>query len=387
MTWPLSRILSGRLAAAAAMLLVLAGGWGCQDDDAGGVSGGTSGSTVKPPDAGLQRPVSAPRPLMQVAKEDGSGDFEVLEMTAGDLRVAAWDNSYSPNRLSGLRSLLNLRDAPDYDAFRVALNFEHVISGHHRSANDFSPRQGPYHLKQSPDGGVEWARRASDSPWKLDSTMRIRLSAPNAIDFRFSCTPRDAQLFGKHGYAVLFWANYMNPLTDIDMHFRGVTGPDEDEQWVSVQAPRTDFLHRHGGVYRSRDSKRLSFDDDHKSPWNVASYRYPRFTRPFFFARAEHGMVLILMFDRMLTETDEIRFALYRFQVKPESRRPAWDFQYVIRRVETGEHYGFRGRLVWKKFRSREDCLAEYDRWSAGLSHWSPDAAGRSSNLRTNGSR
>ena len=98
-------------------------------------------------------------------------------------------------------------------------------------------------------------------------------------------------------------------------------------------------------------------------------------------------MVLILMFDRMLSETDEIRFALYRFQVKPESRRPAWDFQYVIRRVETGDRYGFRGRMVWKKFRSREDCLAEYDRWSAGLSQWSPGAAGRSSNLRTNGSR
>ena len=75
-----------------------------------------------------------------------------------------------------------------------------------------------------------------------------------------------------------------------------------------------------------------------------------------------------MMFDRMLTAEDEIRFAMYRFQVKPESRRPAWDFQYVIRRVESGRRYGFRGRLVWKKFESAADCQSEYERWAAALS-------------------
>jgi hypothetical protein len=29
--------------------------------------------------------------------------------------------------------------------------------------------------------------------------------------------------------------------------------------------------------------------------------------------------------------------------------------------------YGFRGRLVWKKFVSAEDCLREYERWVAAL--------------------
>ena len=79
-------------------------------------------------------------------------------------------------------------------------------------------------------------------------------------------------------------------------------------------------------------------------------------------------MVLIMMFDRMRGDEDEIRFAMYRFQVKPESRRPAWDFQYVIRRVETGRRYGFRGRLVWKKFESAADCQAEYERFASTLS-------------------
>jgi hypothetical protein len=37
----------------------------------------------------------------------------------------------------------------------------------------------------------------------------------------------------------------------------------------------------------------------------------------------------------------------------------------VINCVESGAEYGFRGRLVWKKFVSADDCLNEYKRWSA----------------------
>ena len=95
--------------------------------------------------------------------------------------------------------------------------------------------------------------------------------------------------------------------------------------------------------------------------------------------------MLIMMFDRMVTDRDEIRFAMYRFQVKARSRRPAWDFQYVIRQVQTDREYGFRGRLVWKTFVSGSDCEAEYERW---LASWDQSPASlRTDSLRTNGSR
>ena len=364
---------------------------GCQGESGPTGQGATgpalSGSTigVGGVEGGGSRPLIPPRPLLRVPSEDGGGGFEMLEMAAGDLRVAAWDNTYSPNRLSGLRSLVNVKEAPEYDAFRVALNFEHIISGHNRPENDFSPRHGRYTLRQRRPGEVTWTRRAEDSPWKIDSRMVARLSAPHAIDFEFTCVPRDASVFGEHGYAVLFWANYMNPLTEIDMHFLGISREGGPEEWVSARAPRTDFLHRHGGVYLGRDASPLPFDDDHKSPWNVSSYRYPRFTRPFFYAKAEHGMALILMFDRMKSELDEIRFAMYRFQVKEESKRPAWDFQYVLRKVETDRRYGFSGRLVFKKFISAQDCQAEYEAWRSGRDQSS--SSSESAAARTNGTR
>ena len=78
-------------------------------------------------------------------------------------------------------------------------------------------------------------------------------------------------------------------------------------------------------------------------------------------------MTLMLMFDRAYSEEDEMRFSLFKFKVNDQVRRPAWDFQYVIHRVATGKQYGFRGRLVWKKFESADDCLQEYETWAAAL--------------------
>jgi len=42
-------------------------------------------------------------------------------------------------------------------------------------------------------------------------------------------------------------------------------------------------------------------------------------------------------------------------------------FQYVIHHVEAGRDYGFKGRLIWKKFISPEDCGEENRRWLVTL--------------------
>jgi hypothetical protein len=74
-------------------------------------------------------------------------------------------------------------------------------------------------------------------------------------------------------------------------------------------------------------------------------------------------MVFQLMFDRSHTEEDEIRFSLFKFKL-PRFPRPAWDFQYVLRKLARGKQYGFKARLVWKKFVRPEDCLKEYETWT-----------------------
>ena len=56
----------------------------------------------------------------------------------------------------------------------------------------------------------------------------------------------------------------------------------------------------------------LGYDADHNFKLNSWSYAWPRFTKPFYFGKAAHGMVFLLMFDKLYTEEDEIRFSLFK---------------------------------------------------------------------------
>lgn len=326
-----------------------------------------------------------------VADEQPLGaPVETAEVKAGDLIVEFRDNAQSPQILSGVDRLFNRKDAPEFDAFdpndppaSAGLNYEHVISGHSDPASYFAPRNGIYRLYRLADPySVALVRRHEDDPWALESTMKYTVRAPHYIDFEFSCRPYDANRFGDRRYGLLFWADYMNNVDDVALHFRGVAGAGQDEQWIAADAPPGHPDYVGGGTYRHIAAPALEYDADHNIKLNVWSYEYPRFTRPFYFGRAEQGMTLMLMFDRAYSEEDEIRFSLFKFKVGDQVRRPAWDFQYVIHRVATGRQYGFRGRLVWKKFVSDADCLREYETWAAALPpDWRPDTRAYASAL------
>ena len=299
---------------------------------------------------------------------------ETADVVAGDLRVLFRDNRQSPRVLSGVDSLVNVRDALEFDAFdpdtpgaSAGLNFEHIISGHASPNNRFTPRNGKYALERAASvPAVRLVREARDDPWRISSTLAYTLVAPNSVDIDFRCRAQEPALFGKRGYGVLFFANYMNDMDQIALNFLGTDKPGESERWIAADAPPGHPDYNGGGTYRAADAPPLQYDADHDFKLNLWSYDAPRFTRPFYYGRAVHGMVLIMMFDRAYTQRDEIRFSLFKFKVK-KFPRPALDWQYVIHQVEPGQDYGFRARLVWKRFVSPEDCLAEYQRWTALL--------------------
>ena len=297
-----------------------------------------------------------------------------MQLRRGNLDIVFRDNSQSPKILSGLDSLFHVHDAPGFDAFdpddagaSAGLNFEHVISGHPNPANAFTPRKGRYDLYRLADGASAMlVRKAEDDPWALASTFTYSVSVSNAVDFEFQCRTEKPELFGRRGYAVLFFANYMNDVAEVPIHFRGIAAAGAEEQWIQAGAAPGHPDYNQGGTYRSLPAQDLPYDTNHNFKLNLWSYDYPRFAQPFYYGRASHGMVFILMFDRMHSAEDEIRFSLFKFKV-PRRPRPAWDFQYVIHKVEAGRPYGFKGRLVWKKFVSAEDCQNEYQRWRAAL--------------------
>ncbi len=299
---------------------------------------------------------------------------ETIDIQSGDLTVQFRDNSASPKILSGVQSLFNQRDAPGFDAYdpdgrgaSAGLNFEHIISGHQTPHNKFTPRHGRYTLHRLPDqNSVQLVRRAEDSPWKVSSSLTYTVTAPHYIDFEFRCRVHDARLFGERGWALFFFANYMNDVAQVPLNFRGIKKPGDEETWIDGDAPDGPADWNSGGTYRHVDADPLKYDDDVKFRLNSWSYDAPRFTKPFYYGRAARDMTLILMFDKAHTPVDEMRLSLFKFKL-PQHPRPAWDFQYVVHRVEENREYGFRGRLVWKKFVSPADCLEEYQTWAKNL--------------------
>lgn len=305
--------------------------------------------------------------------DESTTPVETMPLEAGELKALFRDNSQSPKILSGVDSLFH-RQTPEFDAFdpdsagaSAGLNFEHIISGHKSANNSFTPRKGPFAMVPPPGGrSVRLVRRREDDPWKMTASMTYTLAPPHAIDVDFRCVPHDRSLFGMRGYAVLFFANYMNNVEDVALHFRGIAAKDQPETWIAADAPKGPTDWNQGGTYRHAVAADLEYDADHNFKLNSWSYDYPRFTQPFYYGLAAHGMVLMMMFDKTHSDKDEVRFSLFKFKV-PRFPRPAWDFQYVLRNIQEEQEYGFRARLVWKKFVSPEDCLQEYETWRRSL--------------------
>ncbi|MBT5706169.1 hypothetical protein N8766_04070 [bacterium] len=293
---------------------------------------------------------------------------EVL-LESPTLKMLVRDNSESPERLSGLQSLFNRVFAPQFDAYdpdtmgaSAGLNFEHIISGHRNPNNKFTPRHGKYQLIQETETSTVLVRRAEDSPWRVSSEFRYFLNEPNTIDFDFECQFHEPDLVGERGYVTFFFANYMNDVIDPALHFRSVTSASGEERWIRAEAPIGHADYNGGGTYRDINAEPLIYDEDHDFKLNLWSYDYPRFTQSFYYGKAENGMCLILMFDEGPEPDEEIRFSLFKFKLN-KIPRPAWDFQFVVRKVSPEAKHGFRGRLVWKKFENPDDCEKEYLRW------------------------
>lgn len=297
-----------------------------------------------------------------------------LEIQHGDLKAKFRDNAASPKILSGVASLFNLKDAPTFDAFDPdsqgasgGLNFEHIISGHKNRNNAFTPRNGKFDLYALPGGkSVELVRLKENDPWAVASTLRYTLAAPNYIDLDFRAVPHDRSRFGKRGHAIFFFADYMNNVEQTALHFFGIEKAGGQETWIAADAPKGHRDWNQGGTYRSMAAQEVEYDQDHNFPLNSWSYDYPRFSKPFYYGRAAHGMVFVIMFNKMYSPVEEMRFSLFKFKLR-RFPRPAWDFQYVLRNIQEGKECGFKARMVWKKFVSAEDCLKEYESWQLSM--------------------
>ena len=102
----------------------------------------------------------------------------------------------------------------------------------------------------------------------------------------------------------------MNDVEDVSLHFRGHESAHGPEVWIAADTPKGHPDWNGGGNYRALNAADLRYDDDVEFRLNTWSYDWPRIAKPFYFGRANHGMTLILMFDRLCSDRDQIRFSL-----------------------------------------------------------------------------
>jgi len=276
---------------------------------------------------------------------------------------------------SGFRPLVHSA-FPSQNIYRdeaIGLNFEHVLNGVAADVdrNRFTPRTDTKSLQAHSDGEVSVLHRAEDSTWGIESSMRYELREANAVDMTFSVTKREDRF--QLGYVAFMWASYMNRTRERRIHFYGEC--DERERWLSFGDQLTDDGAFETGTVSAVGVPDLPYEQG-ADTLNLVENPRKKFLLPFYYGLVDGDgdlgttndtMVYVMMFD----QTESIRFAMWNFirdaEGKPDPHSPAWDWHFVIREPVVDRSYGYRARMLYKPFVSRDDVRFEYERWRAEL--------------------
>lgn len=285
-----------------------------------------------------------------------------VTIKAGDLKVIFIDNTEfgeHPDWHNGIAHLSHKSEATNF--FRnkaVGLNFEHMFDGEkfwETRETYFEPRSSLMNVKKISERTVELHQPPSTYR-KLESWTRFTITGDHYIDIEFSCIPR-AETFDR-GYIGLFWASYPALSQGKGFHYIGVEEGDKERKWLEHKTPAHNVS---STVKYENDKIKLTFNKKYKATL-YNNFSNNRYSYPFYYGEREK-MVYIIMFD----QAGPVRFAH-----SPNSgmmddtviMEPAWDFQYIIPDYKAGKKYGYKARVVYKPFISREDVIAEYERWS-----------------------
>ncbi|MBW1696401.1 MAG: hypothetical protein JRK26_06355 [Deltaproteobacteria bacterium] len=284
-----------------------------------------------------------------------------VTIQAGDIKAVFADNTeFGVHRAwyNGVAFLSHKADTVNIFRPRVAgLNFEHIFDGQkwwEPAEVLFEPRACPMSIQRISDRTAE-LHQGPTSLHKLESWTRFTVTDPHYIDMEFTCIPR-AETFDR-GYIGLFWASYINTKVDKGYYFIGRKTVEDQKQWVEINSPAHNI---ESSVRYELDERDPGFVEGYP-PRLFNNYMDYRYSYPFYYGR-RGKMAWMLMFE----QAGPVRFSHSPTSGAPvgPGTEPAWDFHYLFYDYKVGEKYGFKARLVYKPFVSREDIIEEYENWS-----------------------
>ncbi len=278
----------------------------------------------------------------------------------GELEAVIGDNAAEGQHRAGYNGIWSLKHATADRSLFVptvaGLNHEHIFDGATNGKQEifFEPRYAPMTFQRL--GEFESELHQPPTPtFHVESWSRFKLVAPHYIDFQYRCRPRQHAF--QFGYIGLFWASYINAPDDKSMYFRGSVGRGSPS-WMQLC---TQAHNDESTVLYRDDSDELKFDPAYRDSL-FKNYSRMRYDMPFFYGLFGRHVFLV-MFDR----AEGIRLTHSPsgggFASERQSTNPAWDFQFIIPKYEVNQEYSFRLRVVFREQCSREEIMAEYQRW------------------------
>ena len=267
---------------------------------------------------------------------------------------------------------------PDQNLFRddaTGLYFEHIFNGTaaDHALSMFTPNKDPHTVAGVSPVSATLRYPAETNTWKIASEMTYTLQG-DAIDIEFRATPSEERF--PLGFAAFMWASYMNHTRERPIHFYGMK--EGREGWVAFGEDLEEGFET--GTIAFNGVPDLPYEEGAQT-LNLIENPAKKFLLPFYYglvdgdgleSTTEDTMAYVMMFDRQ----ESMRFALWNFirnaAGEPNSRSPAWDWQFVIHEPVPGKTYGYRARVLYVPFTTPEAIRAAYEEWAASLPAWTP---------------
>lgn len=292
-------------------------------------------------------------------------DKDTVELGTSELRVLIGNNRSlerdGVTHRAGYNGLFSLRSTSETESPFVpsyaGWNLEHYFDARPRSASEvfFEPRFAEMSVRKLADDTVELYQPVTPV-FQVESWTRFSVVEPNAIDVSFRCKPHRDDYAGD--FLGVFWASYINGPIDKSLYFLDSEATLQKPLWRQLCSQTHN---RDSTVAHASDTTKLAFEGNDTLFANVSPLRY---SAPFFYGRFR-DMVLIYAFR----PGPNIRFAHSPsgggLNSTGTDTNPAWDFQLVVPQPVKGHEYTLAGRLVYKRWKGREDVLAEISKFLA----------------------
>ena len=276
------------------------------------------------------------------------------QLQTEELSLIVGDNSAHEHHLSGYNGIWQITSIHDRDPLFVppycGMNFEFIAP---MSPTDpTEPKNHATDLRVEEAGREVTLHQPPTPTHHVESWMTYRTAGPAHVDWTFRYRLHDPAAFPT-GVAGFFFASYIHEPENKAIY---VLSRDVYDSLMWVQFCAT-FQGRDCAITWEEDAYEMQFGQrDHGLYTSRAPIRY---AVPMFLGR-RRDMAFALMFERPQGVVICHGMGGGGFVANNSDRNPAWDFLLYTDDAASEPEGAWKGRLVYKRFRSRDDILIEY---------------------------